>query len=84
MKARYASRCVLCNEDYEPGAEIGKFKGRWVHLSCRSTEIERLRVNLEGAIEIPMQDPTAGTGYGYTTGYSLNRARRGGPKGWAR
>lgn len=70
MKARYASDCPLCRDGIAAGEEIGKWLGAYVHITCRETEVERRKANLEGAIQIPMEGPTKITGYGYATGWT--------------
>jgi hypothetical protein len=40
MKARYLSRCRICNADIKPGDDVGKWCGSWVHLACKEDRKE--------------------------------------------
>jgi hypothetical protein len=56
VKARFAGQCPRCDTEIEPGQEVSKLLGNWLHMMCKSAEIAARKQDFGPPVELPTED----------------------------
>lgn len=77
--ARFTSWCHLCHGPIAVGEQVGVFLGRWVHCSCKKTELSRRTKAAGPPVELelvmPVDNPVDNIGSRVVSRRSLRRLR---------
>jgi hypothetical protein len=53
MRARFRGTCPSCDTEIEPGQEVSKLLGKWLHIDCKYADIAERKVDFGPPVELP-------------------------------